>query len=103
MWFPDGSESHSSFDELDPGFLNRLAGLGLFYAVDSGIQVVCLHTEMVQAIAVLLVRVLQDGQLHRAIRQINGLSSFWRWTRLPETENFFVKASQFLGVVRADR
>jgi len=77
--------------------------LGLFYAVDSGIDVVCLQTEMVQAIAILLVRVLQDSQLHRAIRQVNGLSSFWRWTRLPETKNFFVKARQFLGVIRADR
>ena len=57
---------------------------------------------MVQAIAVLLVRVFQDGQLHVAVGQINGLSSFWRWTRLPETKNFRVEASQLLGVVRAD-
>jgi hypothetical protein len=67
--------------------------LDLFYAVDGGIDVVCLNTEMMQAVTVLLVHVFQDGQLHVTVRQIDGLSSFRRWTTLPETENLCVEAS----------
>jgi hypothetical protein len=102
MWFPDGSESHAS---RRAGFrpYNGLSRLDLFYAVDRAIHIVCLDTEMVQAIAILLVRVFQDGQLHVAVGQVNGLSSFWRWTRLPEAKNFLVEARKLLGVVRADR
>jgi hypothetical protein len=58
---------------------------------------------MVEAIRILLVRVFQDGELHVAIGQINGLSTFWCWTRLPKAKNFLVEASEPLGVLRADR
>src|SRR6185436_7294754 len=63
---------------------NRLSRLDLFYAIDRALHVIRLYTEMVQAIAILLVAVFQDGQLHVAVGQINGLSSFGRRTRLPK-------------------
>ena len=103
MWFPNGFESHAPPGPHGFRSYHGLCRLDLFYAVDCVIQVVGLDTEVVQAIAVLLVCVFQDGQLHVAVGQINGLSSFWRWTRLPETKNFLVETGQLLGVVRADR
>jgi hypothetical protein len=58
---------------------------------------------MVQTIRILLVGIFENRQFHVAIGQINSLSPFWRWTRLPKAKNFLVEASQSLGVVRADR